>query len=246
MTAKKFFILLLCLCALDPIWGQDLAAKNPLATIENPISPIYYVPPSDAIRARKKTGAIFGAGIGLPSTTSQRIHGKLLDNTFSYGYRAIVGYQDYLQVLSFFPKGIFGARISLQTDSTFHLQLDSPIISATSYLLGYDILWDAFYLPNNNTAGFMLGFYVGATRISRFQDTSFDAGLRGGIAFNFGFDDRLEISYRIGNSGVLRSQDLYFYSPYTIDIMYSHRTDFFAQEPVTKTPILDNTQFLKK
>lgn len=224
----------------------EILAKNPLSTIENPLTPAFYVTPKDMIRARERTGLVAGIGIGLPGSSVQRIRDEEFTEILSYGYRILIGYQDYLRVLSFLPRGIFGARLSLQSDDTFRVKTGHNTIASSSYHLNYDVLLDLAYFPNENTIGFLMGFYIGATKISGFQDYSYDNGLRFGVGFGFGFDHRLDIMYKFGKSGELRGERLYPYSAHTIDIIYTTRSDFFKSEPIVSTPVFDNTNFLRR
>lgn len=211
-------------------------AQSPISTISDPIT-------QDRIRGKNKSGIIFGATLGLPSVPTQYLYGQRFENVTSYGYGLMIGYQDFARVISPLPYNFGGARASFEFNDVYHIS--SSTIHSNSFLLNYDILIDPL-ARGQNLFGLIFGVNTGLTYIQSFQGFSFSVGLKFGISANFDQNNRLEITYRVAKSGPLQGSQLYFYSPYTINLTYTFRFDAPKPRPIPMESDFDNTKFLIK
>lgn len=210
------------------------------------ISPTYI---QDLIQGKNKSGIILGIGVGIPSTGIQFLSGEKFENTTSYGYHFLIGYQDFSRFLTPFPQNIFGARATLEFIDTYHIDFSSSkSINSSSFLINYDLLFDIFARKKRNTAGFIVGLNTGLTKIETFQSFSFSIGLNLGVSLAFDTDNRLDITYKISASGPLQGDKLHFYSPYTINLTYTHRFSIPTkpQKIEDSNNTFDNAKFLIK
>ena len=215
-----------------------------LSMAQSPLSPIANPKVQDLIKGKNKSGIIIGASLGLPSTPIQYLHGQRFENTTSYGYGFIIGYQDFARIINPLPRNFAGARASFEFSDVYHVS--SMTTHSSSFLLNYDILIDPM-ARGSNLFGFIFGVNTGLTYIQNFQSYSFSIGLKFGISVNFNKDHRLDITYRIGQSGPLQGNQLYFYSPYTINLGYTFRFDLPKPPPAApREPDFDNTKLLIK
>ena len=221
-----------CCCAL-------FGAEPPLVSI----SPVSI---KDLLKSKDKSGIIVGGGVGLPSYNTQYLSGERFPRSTSYGYRFIVGYQDFARMLTPFTPNLFGARASLEFSDTYHITSER-LINSNSILLNYDMLFDPFARRSFNTIGFILGVNTGLTRISGYQGFSFSIGMKAGISLVFDTDNRLDITYRVASTGPLKGNELHFYSPYTINITYTYRFTLpLGPARIDNSDIFDNTKLLIK
>ncbi len=204
---------LVCLCAMLPVFAQ---------------TPLSFLAPQevqDYVKGKNKSGIIVGVGLGLPSLATQHISGQVFHNMSSYGYHIIAGYQDFSRLIGPLPRNFGGARASLEFSDNFHNGAGlQPTIRSSSFWLNYDLLFDPF-ARRSDVFGLLLGVSLGWTSIRGYQDFSFSAGLKFGFSINFDKSSRLEITYRLAQSGPLKGKQLYFYSPYTINLTYTYRFD---------------------
>ncbi len=228
---KKSLILPILFCLLG-------AKEKPLVSI----SPIGI---KDLIAGENKSGIIVGGGVGLPSLSVQHLSGHRFSHTTSYGYHFLAGYQDFAKIINPFYPNLFGARAYVDFSDTYHIALIDNVINSTSILLNYDFLFDVFARRKINTMGFILGANIGWTKISNYQSFSFSIGMKFGISLAFDSDNRLDITYKIASSGPLKGNDLYFYSPHTINLTYTYRFSL-PQNPPMADEGFDNTKLLIK
>lgn len=232
---KRICFTLLCCCSF-------LLAQIPTSSI----SPVYI---QDLIQGKNKSGIVLGVGIGIPSTGVQFLSGEKFENTTSYGYHFLIGYQDFSRFLTPLPPNIFGARATLEFMDTYHIDFSSSKnINSSSFLVNYDLLLDIFARKKRNTAGFIIGFNTGLTKITNYQSFSFSIGLNLGVSLAFDTNNRLDITYKISSSGPLQGDRLYFYSPYTINLTYTYRFSIPTklQKIEDSSNTFDNTKFLIK
>ena len=91
-----------------------LVACFMLSMAQSPLSPIANPKVQDLIKGKNKSGIIIGASLGLPSTPIQYLHGQRFENTTSYGYGFIIGYQDFARIINPLPRNFAGARASFE------------------------------------------------------------------------------------------------------------------------------------
>lgn len=186
-----------------------------------PVSPISPNFVQDYVKGGNKSGFIVGGGLGIPSTPTQLLEQHKLEHSSSYGFHALIGYQNFKSQLIPFPPNFFGARILFETYNTLHLSQDG-ILSSNMLLFSYDILYD-FFPKSQQTFGLILGFNIGAVKIQKYQNFSLGLGIKIGFGYAFDENHRLEANYIIAQSGPLKGDRFYFYSPYTINITYTYR-----------------------
>lgn len=191
-----------------------LADLKPLS----PISPTFV---QDYIKGGNKSGFLVGGGVGLPSTPIQSLEKKTFSHSSAYGIHALIGYQNFQSMLIPLPPNLFGARILFETYNTFHITQEGPI-SSHALLFSYDMLYD-FFPRDHQTFGFIFGINMGAIKIQKYQNFSFGIGLKLGFSYLFDENHRLEATYILAQSGPLKGNQFYLYSPYTINITYTYR-----------------------
>ena len=216
-----------------------------LCYAQEPLSPISPPVAQNIIKGKNKSGIIVGLGLGLPSVPTQSLSGNTYTNINSYGYHLLIGYQDFSRIISPLPRNYTGARASFEFSDTYHVGENT--LHSMSLLLNYDILIDPLAGQKKNFFGLIAGAHVGWTKISNLQGFSFTVGLKVGMSLIFDNNNRVDITYKFSESGPLKGNQLYFYSPYTIDLTYTYRFDLPKPPPLPpKKNEFDNTKLLIK